>query len=411
LKKLFIIVAMVVLISALVLGGCAQTAPTTPSTPSTPTTPAPAKVIKIGSVLGLTGPGSIHELMGKDIEFMFIDWINNEKGGVNIKGENYKVELVYEDGHWDAANCVTATTKLVHQENCKFIVGGVVPILIEGMSTVTEKASVMLIGIRSTVIWPDKPMTFYANYPFPATTVEVYKAVLEANPGMKTVGYLAEDEDGGRATAEADSMIAKTVFGLEPLPVVLHPFESTEYMPEWNKLIMMKPDGVDTGLKMPQNQANSLKQGRQSGYTGPIFAPVPGSPLVLAALAGKEFADNYTWNSYNPYDPVNTPPMVQELVKKWDATHNDPFDPDGTEFWDAMWTTVQAIEAAQSLDPKEVAAAWEAKENWETARGAARLGGAEPPWGIKHIVFGPASVCRIEKGETHFIKWFDSWMP
>ena len=50
-------------------------------------------------------------------------------------------------------------------------------------------------------------------------------------------------------------------------------------------------------------------------------------------------------------------------------------------------------------------------DTFETARGMAKLGGAQPPWGIKHIVFGPASVCRLNKGETEFIKWFDTWMP
>jgi branched-chain amino acid transport system substrate-binding protein len=235
--------------------------------------------------------------------------------------------------------------------------------------------------------------------------------VREKYPSVKSIGFIMEDEPGARAIQAASKKVAKEN-GFEVLAVQLHPFEKTEYYPEWTKLIMQKPDAVDQGLKQPQNTANSQKQARELGYTGPIFAPIPGDPaLILKMIGNKDFATDFIHASYNAYDTKNTPPLVQEIVKMWESSgHKDPYDGSTTQSWDAMWCLVQAIDKAQSIDPTDVKNAWENMQSFETTRGPARMGGAKT-FGINHIVCGPAPIIRYMNGEIEFIKWHDSWMP
>jgi len=102
--------------------------------------------------------------------------------------------------------------------------------------------------------------------------------------------------------------------------------------------------------------------------------------------------------------------MVKEIAQLWDATHDQPFDADGPEIWDMMWVLVQAIEKAQSLDPAEVAKAWESMDTFQSIKGTGKMGGAQV-FGINHMGFAPCPVTRLQNGEIEFIKWFDPWIP
>ncbi|HUJ68573.1 MAG TPA: ABC transporter substrate-binding protein, partial [Syntrophorhabdales bacterium] len=73
---------------------------------------AAAKTIKIGSVWGLTGPGSEFGLLAQRGETLCKNWING-KGGITVKGEKYQIEVISEDIKATAEGAVTAANKLV----------------------------------------------------------------------------------------------------------------------------------------------------------------------------------------------------------------------------------------------------------------------------------------------------------
>lgn len=81
-----------------------------------------AKTLKIGALLSVTGWFTPHD--GPDWHEVQIaaDMIN-EKGGINIKGEKYKVELVLEDGKSTLDGVTVAANRLVFDDGVKFIVG------------------------------------------------------------------------------------------------------------------------------------------------------------------------------------------------------------------------------------------------------------------------------------------------
>jgi len=408
LKKLFTVLAVVVLISALVLGGC--TAPTT-TTPTPTPTPAPepgVKTLRIGGVFGLTGPGSQHQLMQRDVAQLCADWIN-QKGGITVKGEKYQIEIVPEDNKMSAAGAVDAATKLVYDEKVSFIFGGVIPSIVKAVGTVTEKNKVLYVSGRTDIVTPEQPYIFAGNYGFAAPVPFLYEVLLEKYPSVKSMGFIVNDEDGARAIYGMSSEIAKAR-GLKTFEPQVHPWEASEYFPEWTKVIAQKPDAVDQGLAMPDGTANSVKQGRELGYTGPIIAAIPGDPnLIMNMIGSPELATDFIYAGFDPYGP-DAPPLVKEVAAMWEAKTSTPLDADACEIWDSLWCLVQAIEAAQSFDPTEVKNTWQNMKTMETIKGTAKIGGAET-FGINNMVFNPCSISQVVNGKVVYTKWVDPWIP
>lgn len=393
-KKLFIVPLMILLIVTLVFVGCGSKEPE-------------VKTLKIGIIYGLTGPGSQMQLAKKDTQILHRDYIN-ERGGVTINGEKYLIELVIEDNKNSPAGSVTAATKLVHQDQVKFILGCVVPVQVDAVSSVTEPAKVLYVSERTDIVHPDRPLSFTPNYGFAAPLPGLYQALLKVYPNIKKMGYIVEDEAGARAVGDLSQNIARGM-GIEVMEPIIHPWEEPEYSPEWTKLMGMKPDAVDQGLKMPDNTAACIRQGRELGYKGPIIAAIPGDPHLILQMIGKEYATDFIYAAFDVYGP-EAPAGVQEVVKLWDAVHSEPFDADSPETWDTLGVLVQAIEKAQSLDPVAVAKSWESMDTFQSIKGPGKMGGAQT-FGINHMGFSPCPITRLQNGEIEFVMWFDPWIP
>ena len=225
-KKLFLIPLIIVLVVALVLGGCAGKAPE-------------AKTLKIGVIYGLTGPGSQMQLAKRDTVLMCADWIN-EKGGVTVNGEQYLIECIVEDNNNTPPGSITAATKLVHQDQVKFILGCVVPVQVDAVASVTEPNKVLYVAERTDIVHPDRPYSFTPNYGFASPLPGLYGALLELYPGVKKIAYIVEDEPGARIVGELSQNIARG-HGLTVMEPQIHPWEAPEFYPQWTKIIGEKP--------------------------------------------------------------------------------------------------------------------------------------------------------------------------
>jgi hypothetical protein len=65
---------------------------------------------------------------------------------------------------------------------------------------------------------------------------------------------------------------------------------------------------------------------------------------------------------------------------------------------------VQAIEAAQSLDPTVVKDTWEKMKSIETPYGTGKMGGLNT-YGINHSVSAPMPLVSLKDGEVVWVKW------
>ena len=366
-----------------------------------------AKELKIGVTLGLTGPGSQMQILQKRVVQLCEDWLNS-KGGVTRGGENYQVKCIFEDTKSNTADSATAATKLIFKDGVKFIIGGAIPDFISAIASVTEKNKVLYVSGQIDRLHADRPLSFVSNYSYVSPIPGLYETMLQLFPNVKTIGFIIEDETGARAIGGISQDIAKSK-GLTLLEPLIHPWETKEYLPQWTKLLSMKPDAVDIGIKMPDNSASCVKQGRQLGFKGPMLATTSLDPKLALNMIGKDYANDLIWPAFDVNIP-NAPEMTKQIVKLWYSSNKDPIDADGINMWDNLWVLIQAISKAQSLDPVMVAKTWENMPTVETSRGPAKMGGLKT-FGINHMVFRPCPMSRMKNGQVEFVRWFDPWAP
>ena len=108
-------------------------------------------------------------------------------------------------------------------------------------------------------------------------------------------------------------------------------------------------------------------------------------------------------------DATEMTPMIKEIAKRGKAKYGRT-SPTHVWGWSPSWCLVQAIEAAQSLDPTMVKNSWEKMASIQTPYGTGKMGGKKT-YGINHSVSAPMPLVSIKDGEVVWVKWQVVPMP
>ena len=370
------------------------------------------KTIKIGFMYGLTGWGSQNEILCRDGSLMAVDWIN-EKGGITIRGQKYLIEPVVEDIKGDIAGSLAAAEKLVNQHRVKFIVGAVVPPFTQAAGQVTEKAHVLRslpysAGFPDTM-GPRTPYTFLSNSGSLSGIVPTLDYLLEIHPKVKTIGLMVA-QDGAEEIIASHIKEACKPRGLDLVASVPWGFDTIDFQPLMTKLLASKPDAISLMNGWDMALGQMIKASRKIGFKGPIvgmsFESVPNIIQVAGADLVEGFFNHGMTNDPNdPLMPKETKFVADRAMAKYGK-----FDTWYIFGWNPLWTLVQAIEHAQSLDTTEVANTWRKMDKIQTCHGLAKMGG-QKTYGIKNAVCNPILIAQAVNGKAKIIKIVDNILP
>jgi branched-chain amino acid transport system substrate-binding protein len=364
-------------------------------------------ILKIGAIWGLSGPGSQVQAVMRDAAVLAVEWINN-KGGIEVGGRKYKIELIVEDNKSTAQGCTNAATKLVHRDKVKFVTGMIVPFQFEAVQPITEPNQVILSTAKCAYLRPQNRYTFSSTQAFTAPYPGLYNSLLKRYPAVKKMGYIAADDPGALATIKFARSVAGR-HGLALLEPLLVPYAAKDFYPVWTKLVSETPDAVDIGIMAPDSIGMDVRHGREIGFKGPIISVSTADAITLANLMGPEAATDFLFGGFDMNNPDN-PPMVKEIMRLWKERYGRPFNLDGLDGWSSVWALTQAIEKAQSLDPNEVVKVWENMKTIETPWGTGTMGGAKT-YGINHMVLAPAPISQLKKGKVDSTSWYMPDIP
>jgi branched-chain amino acid transport system substrate-binding protein len=374
--------------------------------------PGSEKTLAIGALYSVTGVGSEVEAPMRDAVMLFKDSVNKQ-GGITIKGEKYKLDVIHEDTRGTLDGAVAAATKLVHQDKVNFIVGQMIPDQVFAVTKITEPAKV----IRS-ISWgggipgqiSDKtPYTFIAVLGGAMVIPTSFQYLVDAYPHVKTIALSSPDDAGGRFFIS----FAKKAAEERGLKVVSQEFAFLglqDFDPIMDKIISSKPDAIDCGGGYTAGAASQLLSTRQLGFKGPIFTSTSAFDLnAILSIVGPEVANNY-FNGFLDYDSPDAPKKVVEIKNLWSATYKKPFMYELLFGWDSIWTLVQAIQKAQSLDPTMVAKTWEKMQGIETTHGLGHMGGLQT-YGTNHVVVRPCYISGLVNGKVKILKSYTPKIP
>lgn len=221
---------------------------------------ASEKVIRFGAPISLTG---IYTRPGATVKNGYDLWmeIANEKGGINVNGEYYKIEIKYYDDKSETNAAVKLTEKLITDDGIKFLLApfGSGPAF--ACSNVAEKYRLpMVAGQSSSYSVFNRGYKYIFGIMVDTRYYQKPAFELAASLGAKTVAVVYENMIWGIDTAQACKSHAKKQ-GLEVLFYDKFDSKSMDLSSILLQINAKKPDflAVNTYLRQGTLLARQMK--------------------------------------------------------------------------------------------------------------------------------------------------------
>lgn len=242
------------LVMALVLAGCP--APAAPGPAESGGAEAPAgedsgsaaapaaeeKVLRLGAAVSETGKYSRE---GKDTRqgyLTWLDWVNEEYGGIKIGDETYKVELIMYDDEGDPDTTAKLVEKLITEDEVDFLLGPYSSGLTKSASAISEKYGMIMIegnGADETLFTRGFQNLFAVLTPAGNYTESALKMLAEK--GARSVVIAYEDTAFPTSVAQGAEKWAAE-YGMEVLAVESYPRDVADVSGIMSKFKALEPD-------------------------------------------------------------------------------------------------------------------------------------------------------------------------
>ena len=303
------------------------------------------EVLKIGVNGVMSGEAASWGLVNKYCAETTAD-IYNAKGGVDIGGKKYKLQIVALDDKNDPKVSVTNAEKLT-SEGIEYIIGPNIDTTALAVKPVMERAKAM-------------------NFPY-AFAKELYKApanasvlgmvasyqvgpimydYLKTKKGVKSIAFLARNESDAK-NQQVEGVEAAKKLGLK----VVADSDSYEpgtkdFMPVMTKVIKTKPDAIVLSGVAPADAPLLNKAARDLGFKGAISTETAQDSKILAQVAGAKA------NGFMSVGGASTPEIQSDAMKEFVEAYKKRVG----EWNDEAGTKVYALELILAVLKKNPAA-------------------------------------------------------
>jgi len=375
---------------------------------SQPASTANAKTLTIGEIEPLTGMfGDIFKYVPQGAQ-LAMEYINN-KGGITIGGQKYMIDILLRDGKDSPDGATAAANELVFDKGVKFIAGTGPAFMVPAIDAVTEPAGVLYTAVyqngQKVEMGPSYPLKFVGSDCSFSGQVAAMTYLKSKYPDVKTIAYILID-DGQIADNDPVVRASATKLGLTIKgDIIGYAPTTTDFTPIAQKAVADDADAIMIGNAITPWFALNIKAIRALGYTKPIFSCCDAIVLSdIVGIAGTD-AEGFFGPSIPP-SSANVPdlPQIAKDVIKMATDHGWQLNEMHVQGFSAVYSMVQAIQAANSLDPKTVAAKWEKMDKINTIFGDGKMGGLQT-YGVNHNVYFKTPISAIVNGQVVFQSW------
>ena len=370
--------------------------------PTTAAAAAPSKTLPIGLLLQISDWYSVIDTNERGDAEIVAQMIN-ERGGITVKGEKYKVELLLEDGKSSLDGNIAAANRLVLNSKVKFVIG---PngFFSAASSPVFESAKVIHVSGYSSMqpgeMDATTPYGFLGhNNPLAQQSI-LLKALKKEYPNAKNLVY-ATMEDGSLKywMPGVKKMIADMGLNLLAEPIE-YPQDMQDFSPIAAKMnAITKADVYSFVMQTPPQSAAIIKGVRTLGNQKPFVFNSMSKDIL--AIAGPMAATNIVCTADNIPNVPGTPALMNELFRRGKADRRFFGMTPG-----ALWILAQVIQAADSFDADAIKAKWESMKTVSTPYGTGQMCGSAT-FGLKgHAVVHPDQATKIMNGKISNAGWF-----
>ncbi len=109
-----------------------------------------AGTIRLGAALSETGKYSVEGRDSRQGYDTWVRWVNEVYGGIEIRGERYRAEIVYYDDESDADTAANLVQRLIDEDGVDFLLGPYSSSLTTGTSAIAEANNVLMVEGNGT---------------------------------------------------------------------------------------------------------------------------------------------------------------------------------------------------------------------------------------------------------------------
>jgi len=286
------------------------------------------KVLKIGQLGVMSGAEASWGLVNKFSALATAEmW--NEKGGVEIGGDKYKIEIVSVDDRNDPKLAVSGAERLAG-EGIRYIIGP---------NTDTTTTSVR------PIIEKNKSLYFpyaqgRANYALPADNAVlgmvagyqvqpvIYKTLKEQRD-VKTVAFLARNDTDGLYMRDEGVKVAQSL-GLEVVAKDdAYEATATDFFPIVGNIVSRNPDLIVMSSVAPAHAPQIMRAAREMGYTGLFGTESAQDMKIINEVAGE--MGNGLISIGGASTPEIRSPYMEEFIDRYTKIAGEWNDEAGTK--------------------------------------------------------------------------------
>jgi branched-chain amino acid transport system substrate-binding protein len=247
--------------------------------------PGFAGTIVIGAAVSETGRFSRE---GKDTRQgygVWVEWVNNEYGGIKVGDDRYQVELIQYDDEGDADTAALLVEKLINEDEVDFLLGPYSSGLTMSTSAIAEKYGVLMVegnGASETIFERGFQNIFAVLTPAGNYTQTAIKAL--ADQGAKTMVLAYEDTAFPTSVGQGAIRWAEE-YGLEVLAEETYPLNVADVSAIMTKFKDLDPD-VFVGGGHFNDALLFVRGAKEVGWTpkGMVITVGPSNPEFAAEV-------------------------------------------------------------------------------------------------------------------------------
>ena len=354
------------------------------------------EIIKLGLSVPLSGAGANWGIGS--------EWACKEAakevaqgGGVKVGGKVYNFTCIAYDNKYNAAEGTKVAQILLNRDGVKFISASIGTAPVRALQSLSEREGVLLftVGWGSSLKGPKFPLTFtLQNTPY-ELSYPLIRAVKEANPGVKTVALLNPND----ATGQETEPIARKAWAAAGIKVVSSDWYergTTQFQPIAAKMAGQKPDVVDLGTAPPGDSGVVFKEIKVLGWNGVKVVPAGTSAEAMMKIGGDSVEGVYMGLSAD-FDGPEATPVQRKLNVGMKAATGEPINVIQIGGYDAVMALKAGMEAANSLEPKAIAAVLP-KIVFDISYGKSAFGGKATYGSPQHMLV-PVVITQVKGGK------------
>lgn len=359
-----------------------------------PSSDAGAETLRIGVIAPLTGGGASWGMAAAEASKILAAEVN-AKGGLEVGGQKYPVQIVAYDDQYKAVDAVAAYNRLIKQDGVKFVM------IHTSLATVALKRNVEDDKILTlTGAYTAKALDKNTRYMF-----RMFSTATEYLPGL--IGWIKAHHDARSVvivnsndeTGWDQAQLSEKVFrgqGYQILGTELYERSQKDFQPLFTKIIAAKPDMIDLGSTAPATAGLMIRQARELGYKGLIIKTGGAGPRDIVAAAGKDQAEGMISMLYA--DPAS------EAYQRIAAAYRKSIGQEPNELlvpmYDGFNVLLHAIQKAGTIhDTAKVAGAFPQVLPMRSIQGDTLTLGGKDAYGANQQIMTTTYVGAIKAGQ------------